>query len=78
MRRSLFILWIMLMCIVEGICQLYNRIPKYQVGRFMQYYLEEIGINDCFYHITKGNKLYLKCLRNDQLITLCLFTEGWK
>ena len=58
--------------------QLYHRIPKYQVGIFMQYYLEEIGINDCFYHITEENRLYLKCLRKDKLVTLCLFAEGWE
>jgi len=68
--------------VVGCMCQLYERIPKYHVGAFMQDYLESREINDCFYTILSaswdehgGEELSLKCLRNGELVTLLLKIE---
>ena len=72
MHRLILIMGVTFVLITGCMCQLYERIPKYQVGEFMLYYLESRGINDCFYNIMEDEKLYLKCLRNGELVTLSL------
>jgi len=62
----------MFILIAGCMCQLYERIPKYQVGVFVQYYLESRGINNCFYNVIEDEGLYLKCLRNGELMALSL------
>ena len=76
-RITIAIIAILFVLIVSACGQLYERIPKYHVGAFMQQYLENRELNDCFYTIKVENlneygreEMVLKCFRNGELVTL--------
>ena len=77
---TITIITMMFVLIVGAYGQLYERIPKYQVGAFMQQYLGNRELNDCFYTIISDNvnesgreEMVLKCLRDGELVTLYMY-----
>ena len=79
-RITIAIIAILFVLIVSACGQLYERIPKYHVGAFMQQYLENRELNDSFYTIISDNvnesgreEMVLKCLRDGELVTLYMY-----
>jgi len=64
----MFTIFLLLIC---GMGQ-WIRIPQYEVNDYLINYLEENGIDNCF-QIQNENSLFLKCLRNNELIDLKIF-----
>ena len=54
----------------------YERIPKYNVGYFVQDFFEQRGIYDCFKRQIDNNLLYLKCMKERKIIDIIISIHG--
>jgi len=51
---------------------IYERIPKYNIGPFLHDFLDQRGIYDCFKRQINNNLLYLKCLKERNVLDIII------
>ena len=70
--RILLFFCILFIIIVNAQDIIYERIPKYNVGYFVQDYFEQNRIYDCFKQKINNNLLYLKCMREREILDIII------
>ena len=67
---------ILFIVIVNAQDIIYERIPKYNVGYFVQDFFEQNGIYDCFKRKINNNLLYLKCMKERKILDIIISIHG--
>ena len=73
--RFIFI-FILLIIIVNAQDLIYERIPKYNVGYFIQGFFEQNGIYDCFKKKIDNHLIYLKCIKERKIVDIIISIHG--
>jgi len=67
---------ILFIVIVNAQDIIYERIPKYNVGYFVQDFFEQNRIYDCFKRKINNNLLYLKCMKERKILDIIISIHG--
>jgi len=74
--RIILCLLLLFLMIASAQDIMYERIPKYNIGPFLHDFFNQRGIYDCFKRQIDNNLLYLKCLKERNVVDIIISIHG--